>query len=126
MAIIDENGARLVLVFTGKNSGDFDQLLVTGGVTLLSGSMLELDFIEGFAPQTGDTFDLLTFNSITGTFSTVNVVGLQSGHQYSSNPIAVDISTRPHCTMEFQGCLNRRDYELDDSQRHRRSGMSFR
>jgi hypothetical protein len=35
-------------------------LNVAGAVTLLTGAVLELDFINAFAPKTGDTFDFLT------------------------------------------------------------------
>ena len=77
------SGARLALVITGTVPAAFDQLVVTGDIILSSGSVLELDFTEGFAPHTDDTFDLLTCGSVTGTFSTIDIVGLEPGFQYS-------------------------------------------
>jgi hypothetical protein len=62
--------------------------MVTGGITLLSGSILDLDFINGFAPQTGDVVEFLTSgtSSITGNFTTVNIEGLQPGFQFTLGP----------------------------------------
>jgi hypothetical protein len=49
----------------------------------MSGSVLELDFTNGFAPHTGDTFDLVAYGSFTGNFSTIDIEGLEPGFQYN-------------------------------------------
>ncbi len=84
-----QNGGGILRIDIGGTASDsFDQLMVTGGVTLLSGSILDLDFINGFAPQTGDVFEFLTSgtSSITGTFTTVNIEGLQPGFEFDLAP----------------------------------------
>jgi autotransporter-associated beta strand protein len=78
--------STLALAIAGTAPNEFDQLIVGGSVTLSSGSILELDFIGGFAPQAGDEFDLLSFGSLIGSFTTVNIVGLADGFQYTVAP----------------------------------------
>ncbi|MGH9693422.1 MAG: beta strand repeat-containing protein, partial [Bryobacteraceae bacterium] len=75
-------GATLTVAIGGTATGSYDQLHVTGQATLADGAVWVLNFSNGFAPQTGDTFDLLSFGSLTGSFGTVNVVGLTDGFQY--------------------------------------------
>lgn len=52
------------------NNREYDQLLVAGDVSL--NGTLELSFLDGFTPEPGDTFDIVTANSITGSFDTIN------------------------------------------------------
>ena len=52
----------------------------------MNGSVLELDFINGFAPHAGDTFDLVAYGSLTGNFSTIDIEGLNPGFQYTLAP----------------------------------------
>ncbi|HEV3417537.1 MAG TPA: PEP-CTERM sorting domain-containing protein, partial [Pirellulales bacterium] len=44
-----------------------------------------LDFIGGFAPTTGETFDILSGPSLSsaGAFSNINVIGLEPGWRYA-------------------------------------------
>ncbi|HEY2799603.1 MAG TPA: autotransporter-associated beta strand repeat-containing protein [Chthoniobacterales bacterium] len=76
------SGATLTVAIGGTTTGSYDQLHVTGHATLADGAVLKLNFINGFAPHTGDTFDLLSFGSLTGSFGTIQVVGLADGFQY--------------------------------------------
>jgi autotransporter-associated beta strand protein len=80
-----QNNGTLRLAIAGTSAGSFDRLIVTGGVTLTGTATLELDFINGFAPHTGDTFDLVTAASFTGSF-TVQIEGLAPGFQYTLTP----------------------------------------
>ncbi|MEI9898253.1 MAG: hypothetical protein WDN28_31450 [Chthoniobacter sp.] len=57
---------------------------VTGKLTL--GGTLELDFLNGFLPQTGDTFHLLQFGTLVGLFDQVTINGLASGWQFTLAP----------------------------------------
>jgi autotransporter-associated beta strand protein len=82
------SGGLLRIVIDGASS--FDNLAVTGDVFLDApfhgdgGAILELDFINGFAPTAGQQFDFLTFSGTeNGSFSQVNIVGLQPGFQFS-------------------------------------------
>jgi hypothetical protein len=58
----------LVMELGGKSTGtQYSQLAVTGAASLAGG--LQLRLINGFIPQPGDTFELLTCTARTGTFS---------------------------------------------------------
>ena len=52
-------------------NAEFDQLIVAGDVQL--DGTLELSFVEDYQPNAGDTFDIITGNSISGIFSSVNM-----------------------------------------------------
>jgi outer membrane autotransporter protein len=74
----------LDLQIAGTNPADADHLVVTGQATL--GGFLELDFVNGFAPQAGNVFNLLTFGSTTGQFAGVEVTGLAPGWTFTLSP----------------------------------------
>jgi hypothetical protein len=60
----------LVIEIAGGNPGtDFDQLAITGQATLDGTLTVHLN---GFVPNSGDQFAVLTFASGTGTFATIN------------------------------------------------------
>lgn len=63
LAMID---GSIELQIAGTNSGEFDLLLVDG--LLAAGGTLEIKLLD-YAPLLGDTFDLLDFNSLSGSFS---------------------------------------------------------
>jgi hypothetical protein len=65
------SGGTLVIEIGGLNSGtDFDQLNVTGQATL--DGTLTVNLINGFVPNSGDGFTVLTFGSATGAFASIN------------------------------------------------------
>jgi autotransporter-associated beta strand protein len=96
---IQNAGATLRLAIAGPTLGSFDQLIVTWKITLLSGAILELDFLNGFAPTKGEVFDLLSsgISSIAGSFTTVNLEGLAPGFEFDFSP-GSDGTLRPHCS----------------------------
>jgi hypothetical protein len=53
---------------------------IDGSATL--GGTLRLDFTDGYAPSTGDTFLLLDAASTSGTFTSTEVTGLEPGWQF--------------------------------------------
>jgi hypothetical protein len=64
-------GGVLVVEIGGPNAGtDFDQFAVTGQATL--DGTLTVNLINGFVPNSGDSFQVLTFGSGTGVFATVD------------------------------------------------------
>jgi autotransporter-associated beta strand protein len=81
---VQNAGGILRIDIGGTTPGSFDELVVSGAISLMNGSILDLDFINGFAPQTGDVFEFLTSgtSSITGSFTTVNIEGLQPGFEF--------------------------------------------
>jgi hypothetical protein len=63
----------LDFVVAGPNPGDYGALGITGLATLDGG--LAIDLTGGFRLATGDSFDLLTFRSLTGDFSGLSLDG---------------------------------------------------
>ena len=51
-------------------SDGFDQLNVTGEASL--DGLLDIKILEGYNPQVGDKFDILTYGSVTGNFAEVS------------------------------------------------------
>jgi T5SS/PEP-CTERM-associated repeat protein len=83
-------GGFLMLSLAGNAPGDYDQFNVTGELSVESGSALQLNFIDGFAPTLGETFDLVnygTLDPLNVSFSTVDVTGLASGFEYALTPV---------------------------------------
>jgi autotransporter-associated beta strand protein len=77
------SGGRVVLEIGGTVPGvDHDQLNITGAFQYNSGT-IELVFIGGFAPQEGQTFEMMDTGSTSGTPQIV-VKGLEPGWQFSA------------------------------------------
>jgi hypothetical protein len=51
----------------GRTAGQFDVLAVTGSAALAGA--LNVTLVGGYVPQAGESFDILTYNSVAGTFS---------------------------------------------------------
>lgn len=80
------NDGTLAIALAGLNPASIDHLNVSGYVALDSGTILELVFIDGYAPKAGDRFDFLTFGSLdpaNDAFGSVKVEGLQPGFEYT-------------------------------------------
>jgi T5SS/PEP-CTERM-associated repeat protein len=75
----------LDLEIDGADPGQYDQLDVTGNLELDSGAQLILDFANGFAPSTDDTFDIVSDSNVAPdvSFSQIAVQGLEPGWQYT-------------------------------------------
>ena len=69
----------LLMELAGLTSGQFDYLDVNGTASL--GGTLEIAFLNGFHPAVGDTFHIMDFNSRTGDFDSIQVLGA-SGYQF--------------------------------------------
>lgn len=80
------SGGILHLNIGGNQTGQLDQLVVTGKATIETGAILELNFTGGYAPKTGDKITLISAKSVTGVFASVNITGLEFGFRYSLAP----------------------------------------
>ncbi len=69
----------LLIELAGLTSGQFDYLDVNGTASL--GGTLDIAFLNGFHPAVGDTFHIMDFNSRTGDFDSIQVLGA-SGYQF--------------------------------------------
>ena len=89
------NAGKLQIELAGTTPGSqYDQLLITGGATL--NGVLQVSLLDGFAPASGDSFDLLTTTSdITGTFATQQLpilgAGLVWNLGYRANAIVLTV-----------------------------------
>ena len=63
----------------GVEPGRFDQIMVKGTATF--GGTLLLNFLDGFAPQEGDSFALFV-DDFLGAFDNVEIAGLAPGFEY--------------------------------------------
>lgn len=63
-------------------------LAVIGAVTL--DGTLNVSQVSGFTPTLGDTFDVITFSSASGTFDTVNGLGTQLQVNYLADVVQIE------------------------------------
>lgn len=83
-----QSGGTLEVEVTGSALANNDHLEVGGSATI-TGGQLVVYFAGETAPKTGDTFPFLKFgNTLTGTFPTVTIVGLEPGFQFTQEVIA--------------------------------------
>jgi T5SS/PEP-CTERM-associated repeat protein len=111
-----QTGGILQLDIAGTDPSDYDQLDVSGELSLQTGSNLELNFIDGFAPVEGDTFDLISYGNLdppNNAFANVEVEGLEPGFDYTlassggnsfaltalNNAVAVPVPEPGACAM---------------------------
>ena len=76
-----------------------DQLNATGTVDL-QGGMLSVTLIDGFAPMTGQTFDIITASTITGSFGMTN---LPEGLTVEYLPGLVRLTMASFCPADTTG-----------------------
>jgi hypothetical protein len=62
-------GATLNLVLGGTTSGNFSRLAFSGSASLAG--TLNITFMNCFVPALGDSFQILTASSVSGTFGTI-------------------------------------------------------
>jgi hypothetical protein len=68
---------RLQLEIGGSGAGSFDRLEVNQSLTFAG--MLDVLLTNAFTPQSGQSFDLMNWNAVTGTFAAVNLPALPGG-----------------------------------------------
>jgi T5SS/PEP-CTERM-associated repeat protein len=75
-------GGQLSLNLSGTNaSSGYDELYVTGDISLAG--TLTLNFLNGFASKTGQTFSLINYGGhLAGNFDQIQINGLAPGFQY--------------------------------------------
>ena len=86
----------LLIELGGLGSGQFDYLDVDGTDSL--GGTLEIGFLDRFHPMIGNTFHIMDFNSRTGDFASIQVLGspgYQFTEQYSSSGLTLVTQSVP-------------------------------
>jgi hypothetical protein len=84
------NGGTLTVNIGGTTLGThYDQLNIAGAATL-TGSTLNVAFVNGYTATSGATFTILDATTLTGTFNLSNLPSLSSGLSWSTsyNPTA--------------------------------------
>ncbi len=81
---LQEAGVILSIELGGKQAGKtYDVLNVQGNISLVGGS-LEVLLTDGFTPSPGDSFDILDFSSLSGSFSALS---LPSGIEWNTSQL---------------------------------------
>jgi hypothetical protein len=95
-------GGTLAIELAGTLPGaEYDQLRVLGALHL--GGQLSVSRADGFAPAPGDSFDILDFGTLTGTFSNISLPELPSRltwdttRLYTNGEISVAAVPEPSC-----------------------------
>jgi hypothetical protein len=97
------SSGNLFFEIAGLGAGQYDILDINGNAYFTGGN-IEFDFINGYRPLTGDHWDYLFANSITGwdTLS-FNFTGLGAGYDYALDlTYGLSITSAPvpePCTM---------------------------
>lgn len=90
--------ASLSIDIRGKLPGTlFDQVKVTGNAAITG--KLEIVLLNSYQPLVGDTFEILTANSLTGTFTTITGTEIGNGKKfdviYSGNGVTLKVVALP-------------------------------
>jgi autotransporter-associated beta strand protein len=77
------SGSMLDIELAGITPGTtFDVLNSSGTISLQDGSELRLSLLGGYTPNDGDSFDIMNFSSLSGTFSSFDLPTLAGGESW--------------------------------------------
>jgi hypothetical protein len=65
--------------------GEYDALVVTGAMSLAG--TLDVTLWNGFAPLAGNSFDILDWGTLNGTFDFINLPGLDAGLSWDATSL---------------------------------------
>jgi hypothetical protein len=85
IAFASTNSLIMELGGTSAGSG-FDQILASGAVSL-DGALIML-LVNGFVPQLGDSFNLLDWGSVVGTFSSLQLPALAGNLSWNTSQLS--------------------------------------
>jgi hypothetical protein len=78
---------------------EYDQFAVSGSAALAG--TLNLTLINGFRPKVNDVFQILSFGSFTGGFTTVNFTGFTAQVTYAAGGITIKVLTVPDIPLNI-------------------------
>ena len=100
--------ATLKIDLGGTAAGEFDQLQVAGNASL--NGTLDVSMLDGFTATAGQTFDIITANSVTGTFDNVIAPeGMDVQVTYSNNSVSLQVTAGLAGDFDADG-----DVDVDD------------
>jgi hypothetical protein len=92
--LTQDAGGVVSAAVAGTAASQFGLISVSGAATLTG--TLNISFVSGFIPSSGQRFKVLTYGSHTGTFDAVRFVGLPSGLtvtvQYNSGDLTLVVT----------------------------------
>jgi Tol biopolymer transport system component len=98
----------------GSELGQFDKIRVTGALVL--NGTLEVTLIDGFMPQAGDSFDILDWTTLAGSFASLDLPLLGSGLSwntsqiYTSGILAITRAVAVEGDFNLDGAVDAADY----------------
>jgi hypothetical protein len=107
---------ELLVELTGTGLNQFDRLVVNGDA-LLDG-YLNIDIDGGFVPVLGNTFKIITANSVSGMFDTVDMSGVPAGLTFAVNylqgVVELEVVNKTFFAADFDedGDVDATDYQI--------------
>lgn len=102
------NSGELFVELRGTALNAFDRLVASGDVVVDGFLSLDIDEISPgvpFVPSLGQTFNIITGNTVTGAFDTVDVSGMPAGLAfhvaYLSNAVQLQVVNKPVFSADF-------------------------
>jgi Secretion system C-terminal sorting domain len=86
------------------STGSYDTISVAADVSFASGNAgiggaLQVRLLDGFVPSAGDAFKIMTFASLTGSFSSTSLPVLPAGLSWSIEYNATDITLKVNAVL---------------------------
>ena len=89
------NAGTIDIRISGLIPGTWFEQVNAATVNIGGGSTLNVSLVNAFTPTLGDTFEIITANSITGTFDTENLPALGGaltwGVQYNATDVTLEV-----------------------------------
>ena len=115
------NTGELFVELIGTGLNQFDRLVASGDVVLDGYLNIDIDEVSPgvpFVPSLGQTFNIITGNSVSGTFDFYDISGMPNGltfHiNYLSNAVQLLVVNKPIFQADFDddGDVDMTDYEI--------------
>jgi autotransporter-associated beta strand protein len=104
-------GPTLQIEIAGTTAGaQYDRLNVTGALSL--GGTLAVSLVSGFAPAAGNSFDILDWGTLSGTFQTIGLPALTSGLMWNASQLYTTGTLRVNIAGDYNsnGIVDAADY----------------
>ncbi|MCA9235826.1 MAG: hypothetical protein KDA44_10165 [Planctomycetales bacterium] len=98
-----ESTGQLFVELTGTALNAFDRLVLSGDAVL--DGYLNIDIDGGFVPALGNTFNIITGNTVSGMFNLIDISGMPAGltfHvNYLPNAVQLQVVSTPFFSADF-------------------------
>jgi hypothetical protein len=125
-ALVDDDGT-LVVELHGTAAHQIGKLSVNAALSAYGTMRVSLG--AGFVPAAGDTFDILDFGSLTGTFASVQLPALPVGRFWRTDRLLTEgvlvASQVPATFAEWQAAFGAGGFDADDDDDGVANGVEF-